>query len=88
MTDGTDKDIGRLEGKMDMLCDQMGTVHLKVDQILQGQCPQGKGNAEKIDALTKRTSKVESTLVKAIAIGLVTAGGGAGLTKLAVDFFK
>lgn len=85
MPNGIDREIGELHGLVKGMSKQLDTVHIKVDKILQGECPQGQTNKQEIDKLGIRVGKVEMTIIKAIAIGLLTAGGGAGAVKLLVE---
>ena len=89
-----DKDIGRLEGKMDMLVSQMGVIHGKLDMILQGDCPTGAVNRVEIAKQTiairdanERIDKIDRVLNKVIIIGLAAASGGAGLVKFVEVLF-
>ena len=88
-----DKDIGRLEGKLDMLCTQVGVIHGKLDTIIADGCTRGVRNSQDIDELDQRITKdlkdidarvkqIDKILTKAVIIGLVMAGGGAGTVQM------
>ena len=77
-----DKDIGMLEGKMDLVLDQIKTVHIKLDQITTEGCVKGKTNEKAIASLEKRTSKMEGWVTKLALIVATSAGGGVGIAKL------
>ena len=83
-----DKDIGKLEGKMDLVLDQIKTVHIKLDRLETKGCVKGEANEIAIDKLEKRTGRLEGILSKAIVIGAISAGGGAGLVKMIESVIK
>jgi hypothetical protein len=76
-----DKDIGRLEGKMDMLIGKVNSIESKVDRITSEGCMRRETHEESIRDVCKRVENLEGLLKKALLIGLVSAGGGAGLIK-------
>ena len=85
MTD-FERDLGRVEGKMDSMSEQVATVHIKLDRLLSGECIKGKANKEEIDKIDVRVKKVEFTLAKAIVAGLLVAGSGTGIAKVLEAF--
>ena len=80
MTD-FERDLGRVEGKMDAMNEQVATVHIKLDRLLSGECIKGKANKEEIDKIDVRVKKVEFVMAKAVVAGLLIAGGGTGIAK-------
>lgn len=77
-----DRDIGRLEGKVDSMSVQMIAMVEKLDKIISGDCVTGKANKDEIVKLDRRVGKVEYTLAKAIGIGVLVAGSGHGVGKI------
>ena len=77
-----DRDLGRLEGKVDAQGEQMGHIIDKLDKLMSGECATGKENKGEIIKLVRRVGKVEYTLAKAIAIGVLVAGGGHGAAEI------
>ena len=84
----TDKDIGKLEGKMDLVLDQIKTVHIKLDKITEHGCVKGATNEAAIASLNRRTTKVEGWMVKATVIAVASAGSGVGIGKLIEGLLK
>ena len=82
-----DRDLGRLEGKVDATHEQMKEIAEKLDKILSGECATGKANTEKIQKIDTRLVKVEMTMAKAVAVGLLVAGGGHGAAELIKVWF-
>lgn len=76
-----DKDIGRLEGKMDMLIGKVNSIEGKVDRIMNDGCNRREGHEDDIESIEKRVESLEGLLKKALLIGLISAGGGAGVFK-------
>ena len=83
-----DRDIGRLEGKVDSMGEQLATVHIKLDKMLSGECVTGKANKHEIVKLDTRVKKVEFTLAKSVGIGIAVAGGATGLGRLLEGLMK
>ena len=77
-----DKDIGRLEGKMDLVLGHLGTLQTAVDKIATEGCVKGKANEIAIASLAKRTLKMEGWVTKLALIVAGSAGGGVGVAKL------
>ena len=77
-----DRDLGRLEGKVDAQGETMGHILDKLDKLLSGDCVTGKANKGEIIKLDTRVKKVEYTLAKAIGIGVLVAGGGHGAAEI------
>ena len=82
MTNGTDKDIGRLEGKMDMLIDQVKTVHIKLDRMETHGCAKGETNEKALESQDVRIKRLEGMALKALAIAIAIVAGGHGADKL------
>ena len=77
-----DKDIGKLEGMMELALDQIKTAHIKLDKLETKGCVKGEANEAAIASLNRRTTKVEGWMVKATVIAVASAGSGVGIGKL------
>jgi len=77
-----DKDIGKLEGKMDLVLDQIKTVHIKLDKITTEGCVKGKTNEDSIAAQEARLKRLEGMALKAMSIAIAIVAGGHGADKL------
>jgi hypothetical protein len=87
MTESEQKSIGRLEGKMDMVISGLESLTTEVGNLKTQGCVKGGANEEKIEDLDTRTGKLEGLVWKAIVVGLLTAGGGAGGIEIIKFFF-
>jgi len=77
-----DKDIGRLEGKMDLVLDHLSNMQATMDKITTEGCIKGTANEKAIAALQRRTVKTEGLVTKLALIVAVSAGSGAGIAKM------
>jgi hypothetical protein len=78
----SDRDLGRLEGKVDAMASQWALMEAKIDKMISGDCVTGKANKEEIGRLDGRVKKIEFTMAKAIGMGLFVAAGGHGAAEL------
>jgi len=67
---------------MDLVLDQIKTVHIKLDRLNTKGCAKGDAQAETIKALDERTAKMEGWITKLALIVAAAAGSGAGLAKI------
>ena len=81
-TDGIERALGRLEGRLTGIDDKLESLEHKVDHIIVEGCTRGQQNMQDIDKLDKRVKSVEMTVIKMIGIALLGSGGGAGIIKL------
>jgi hypothetical protein len=77
-----DRDLGRLEGKVDAMASQWHDMNVKLDKMIAGDCVTGKANKDEISRLDGRVKKIEFTMAKAIGMGLFVAAGGHGAAEL------
>ena len=83
-----DRDLGRLEGKVDGITEQFVALNRKLDKLVSGDCVTGKANRHDIELIDTRLKKVEFTMAKAVAVAFIVAGGGASIIKAIESVLK
>ena len=73
-----DKDIGRLEGKMELLLDRMEGMSRKIDRMVAEGCAQLPVHAATASELRRRIDEIESQVKKMLLYLILVMGGTKG----------
>ena len=86
----TDLSIGRLEGKMDLVLDEIKTVRVEVSKLKTDGCVRGEANTKRIDHLEGKVASIESGRLSGKDL-VKLLGGATGITALitgVVEFIR
>ena len=74
MSDDVMRSLGRVEGKLSVLCDSVSTVADKVDSMQSNGCARGMRNSERLDKIETAPSRrgiVSGTAAGGAVVGII-----------------